>query len=328
MQFDQNGWLDVATEIDVTANSFTRQGQPLKYIVLHGTAGGTSAADVANYMKSTVGGSNPVSTHFVIGTDGAIVQCVPVSLASWGNGELDAGHVTFIPAESINPNLYTISIEHCKPSSDNSDALTPEQETASFALVNCLCETYRIAKQPGNGDSGIMTHAQFAPINRARCPGTYPWGRLWAFLENGGNMGITINTPGVSNFFAASGSMWICKSNKCTLGNAMLAFYQKFGGDHLCGLTYLGLPTGNEQAVPQMSGCSYQRFERAVLVYDPSHAIDNPPGSGSVYLAHLSTGVGEDPRVIELQAELDANDQAKTITSLKAKINAAVTALQ
>jgi len=331
MQFDKDGWLDIATEVDVTPNSFDRQGQLIKYIVLHGTAGGTSAVDVATYMKSTIGGNNPVSTHFVIGTDGEIAQCVPVSLASWGNGELDPGHVTFIPSGSVNPNLYTVSIEHCKPSADNSDQLTDAQEQASLALCKCLCETYGVAKQAGDANSGIMTHAQFAPINRARCPGPYPWDALWTYLEGtGGDTPMTIDLTSAlaASYFEGSASIWKCKINGHLVGHAILDFYRKFGGDAACGLTYLGLPITDEQSVVGYPTCTYQRFERGVLVYDPGHVYDKPPLSGSVYLAHLTGGVGQDPRIASLQAQLDTNLQAKMITQLKGKIQSAVKALQ
>ena len=96
MQFDQNGWLDEAIEIDCLENTSSRNGHTIKYIVQHGTAGGSSAEAIGNFYKSTVGGNNPVSTHFIIGKDGHIVQCVPLSLAAWANGYIGLGHAAFI----------------------------------------------------------------------------------------------------------------------------------------------------------------------------------------------------------------------------------------
>lgn len=201
MLFDSNGWLDVATEIDILENSFDRQGHQPRFIILHGTAGGTSAIDVANYMKGTVGSSNPVSTHFVIGQDGTIVQCVPLSLAAWGNGVItgtptaglgfrtagDEVHRDDWWNENVNPNYLTVSVEHCKPHDDNSDTLTPAQQAASFALVQCICDTYGIPKRFADAQGGIIGHFSIDVANRSLCPNTYPWQDLFNYLANGGN---------------------------------------------------------------------------------------------------------------------------------------------
>ncbi len=46
----------------------------------------------------------------------------------------------------------------------------------------------------------------------------------------------------------------------------------------------------------------YQRFERGVLAYDPQHVINSPPGAGDVYCMHIDSGLGQDPRISQLQA--------------------------
>jgi hypothetical protein len=90
-----------------------------------------------------------------------------------------------------------------------------------------------------------------------------------------------------SHFVTAPNGAWHCPKTNATIGGAILAFYQKFGGDALCGLTYAGLPTTSEIGVTGKAGVVYQKFERITLVYDPGHALDFPPGSGSVYAAHV-----------------------------------------
>ena len=53
-----------------------------------GTAGGSSAENIA------AGDQNPASngsTHYVIGQDGTVVQCVDESDAAWGNGRIETG---------------------------------------------------------------------------------------------------------------------------------------------------------------------------------------------------------------------------------------------
>jgi len=86
---------------------------------------------------------------------------------------------------AINPNLYTISIEHVKPSTDNSDQITTAQKAASFQLVQAICDHYNVPKRPGDIFGGIISHADIDSVSRARCPGHYPWGELWTFLKGG-----------------------------------------------------------------------------------------------------------------------------------------------
>src|SRR6266702_6928108 len=67
------------------SNAFIGQNNP-RFIVLHGTAGGTSAQAIANYFASTQGTSEPVSATYVVGQDGTVVQCNAESDGAWGEG--------------------------------------------------------------------------------------------------------------------------------------------------------------------------------------------------------------------------------------------------
>lgn len=187
MHMDDVGYVDVAIEIDYTDKSMSRGGYSPTHVVLHGTAGGSSAENVAAYFAAP---TTQASSHFIIGQDGHIVQGIPCSLAAWGNGVLTKGHAPYLP-DSVNPNLYTISIEHVKASTDNSDALTDVQAHSSFALINCICSAYSIPKRAGDAQGGIISHADIDPLNRSRCPGLYPWTGLYSYLQQGGStMGI------------------------------------------------------------------------------------------------------------------------------------------
>jgi hypothetical protein len=199
MKFDSLGWLDEAVEIDYLNKSMDRQGYAIKYIVLHGTAGGSSAQAIGEYFRDS---DVDASAHFVIGQDGTIVQGVNVLAAAWGNGVLTAGHASYF-SENINPNLLTVSIEHVKPSTDNSDQLTTIQAQKSFELIQCLCDTYNIPKHAGDASGGVISHADIDPINRSRCPGPYDWNGLWQYLAQGDSMvplgwkdsGATLTAP-------------------------------------------------------------------------------------------------------------------------------------
>lgn len=170
------------------ANFFVnRDGHKPLYIILHGTAGGTSAQGIANYFLSTVRTNNPVSSHYVIGTDGTVVQMVSESDGAWANGYLSTGHAAFWDATlaGANPNDITISIEHCKSSADNSDVLTNAQQAASFKLQYDICKRWGIPMRAANASGGITGHFSLDPINRANCPGPYPWNALWNYLQGG-----------------------------------------------------------------------------------------------------------------------------------------------
>lgn len=156
-----------------------RDGLSPRWVILHGTAGGTSAQGIAGWFQDS---RAQVSTHYVIGTDGAIVCCVDENNAAWGNGVLSTGHAAFWN-ESVNPNLTTISIEHCKPSENNSDQLTEAQKLASFGLIKRLCARWNIPLRAADGNGGIAGHCSIDPVNRQDCPGPYPWQELYAFLN-------------------------------------------------------------------------------------------------------------------------------------------------
>lgn len=284
MHFDNLGWLDEAVEIDYLNKSMDRQGQPIKYIVLHGTAGGSSAQAIGEYFRDS---NVDASAHFVIGQDGTIVQGVNVLAAAWGNGVLTAGHAAYLP-ENINPNLYSVSIEHVKPSTDNSDQLTSAQAQNSSELIQRLCDTYNIPKHAGDTSGGVISHADIDPINRSRCPGSYPWNNLWAYLKGDSSEVLSISQASQYFIETVKDQRWHCKSTGYDVADAILKYYQTCTATGLNGLSQYGLPTSGEQPHPTKKGVTYQEFERGVIVYDPTHADDSVLGiSGACYPGHL-----------------------------------------
>jgi hypothetical protein len=174
------GWIDAATEIDYGNKSMSRQGYKPTHVCLHGTAGGTNAEAIANFFRDTA----DASAHIIIGTDGEVVQGISMDVAAWANGLIDQPTMPWPP--NINPNYYTVSIEHCKASTDNSDQLTDPQKQASFQVIQTICDYYGITKRRGDVQSGIVSHADFDQVNRSRCPGPYPWDELLAYLQTQG----------------------------------------------------------------------------------------------------------------------------------------------
>ncbi len=60
-----------------------------RYIVLHDTESDAAPATIVDYWD---GADNGVAAHFVVGTDGTIVQCVPLDEIAHHAGYGDAGH--------------------------------------------------------------------------------------------------------------------------------------------------------------------------------------------------------------------------------------------
>lgn len=330
---------DESGALVIPNNNFfaNRGGLKPRYVILHGTAGGSTAQQIAAEFQQAQYGDNPVSSHYIIGQDGTLVQCVSEADGAWANGGITAGHDPWWTPD-INPNNITISIEHVKAANDNSNALTVPQQHTSFKLVENICNRWNIPKRAADAAGGITGHYSMDPVNRSRCPGPYPTDQLFLFLNSSPSnpteeeIVIDLNISGVAQFFEqAPGNVWRAKQTGKLVGNAILDYYRRFGNTALCGLTALGLPVTNEVGVPGFPGCVMQRFERGVVYFDPHHLIDRVPGAGAVYAAHLYQGFGQDPRLDQLQAQVNsltaqlkaaqqASADAAALTALKAKL--------
>ena len=92
-------------------NPYSRPGTPLERIndiVVHYTANpGTTAQQNRNYFNSLAQqngeSATSVSSHFIIGLDGEIIQCIPLSEISYASNDR---------------NFDTVSIECCHPEAD------------------------------------------------------------------------------------------------------------------------------------------------------------------------------------------------------------------
>lgn len=258
-----------------------REGHAVERVVIHKTGGGSSAPGIASWFQDA---RSQVSTNYVIGPDGTIICCCDECNGAWANGALTEGHdPMWDTLAGVNPNDVTVSIEFVDPATDNSSPLTDAQKAVGFPLIKRICQRWHLPMD----DRHIVGHNSLDPVNRRDCPGNFPWEDLWAYSKQEDTLQITLDVPAVKGFFvAAPGGAWHCPSTGCTVGGAILAFYQKFGNSGDCGLTHLGLPKSNEQGVQGHAGVVEQVFERATLRYDPGHVCDNPPGAGSVYLVH------------------------------------------
>lgn len=155
----------------LTVNKNSRPGiklRKVKGIVIHYTANpGTDAMANRNYFESRKNLSddtaNKVSSHFIIGLDGTIVQCIPLNEISYA---------------SNNRNSDTISIECCHP--DSSGKFSRKTYNSVIRLAGWLCAKYQIE------NSAIIRHYD---VTGKLCPLYYvnnpdKWNRLRKRIKN------------------------------------------------------------------------------------------------------------------------------------------------
>lgn len=123
-------------ELDVqllTVNEFSRPGIPIEQIngiVIHYTANpGSSAQANRDYFENLqYTQTTKASSHFIVGLDGEIVQCIPTSEIAYASNER---------------NDDTIAIENCHP--DESGAFTDATYHSLVDLTAWLCKKYGLS---------------------------------------------------------------------------------------------------------------------------------------------------------------------------------------
>lgn len=116
----------------LTVNPYSRSGRALKRvkgIVVHYTGNpGSTAQNNRDYFESLKDKKTTyASSHFIIGLNGEIIQCIPLNEISYASNER---------------NKDTISIECCHP--DESGKFTDETYQSLQLLVSALMSTYHL----------------------------------------------------------------------------------------------------------------------------------------------------------------------------------------
>ena len=147
LEIDQQSWSQQSSEgggqeqwqaegapyIDVellTPNSYSRPQIPIEqvnYIAIHYTANpGSTAMSNRNYFENLVTTQeNKVSSHFVVGLEGEVVQCIPTSEMSYATNSR---------------NVDTISIECCHP--DETGQFNDATYSSAVKLTAWLCTRF------------------------------------------------------------------------------------------------------------------------------------------------------------------------------------------
>ena len=153
----------------LTVNEWSRPGEALKKIkgvVIHYVGNpGTTAQANRNYFESLSSGSTATyaSSHFIIGLEGEVIQCVPL---------------TEIAYASNSRNGDTISIEVCHP--DETGEYGPETYARVVELAAWLCREFRL-----DPEKDVIRHYD---VSGKLCPLYYvehqeAWERLLADVE-------------------------------------------------------------------------------------------------------------------------------------------------
>lgn len=121
------------------------------------------------------------AANYSVDRQGIIRQHVMDWDAAWCNGEMHRPDLT-VPwiaechHENLNPNLFTISIEH---EGMSGVVLTEPQILATIALHRHLIAEHGIATDRQH----IVGHYQIDSVNKGHCPGAaFPWDRLMRSL--------------------------------------------------------------------------------------------------------------------------------------------------
>jgi len=149
-----------------------------------GRNGEKPIAIVLHIMEGTLEGSaswfndpqSGASSHYGIGKDGRIWQFVDETNAAWTNGQVNFPSWKLLKP-NINPNLYTISIEH---EGFPGEPWTEAMFQADVWLIHQILQRWQI---PADRDH-LIGHYEIDSINRPYCPGSgCPWDRLLAELR-------------------------------------------------------------------------------------------------------------------------------------------------
>jgi N-acetyl-anhydromuramyl-L-alanine amidase AmpD len=167
-------WCPFAVKRPIHSNNFQkgRGTQQVRAVVLHIAAGPLTA--VFPTFNDPNGGT---SAHFCIGKKGEIEQYVSVNDAAYANGLAWQNNQWICPQGNVvqptwkgllpklNPNLYTVSIEH---EGQSNDKWTPEMYDANLRLMQWLSEQFNLTFVP---DQTLTGHFAIDPLHKSACPG-------------------------------------------------------------------------------------------------------------------------------------------------------------
>lgn len=173
--------MDIVWKGNEHTNSSSREGRVPFVIVNHVSVGTMSSMD--NWFTDP---NNRVSSaHFGVAKDGRVHQYVSIDRMAWANGipreQFGQATAPVVQDMGINPNLYSVSIEH----EGYDGALTEAQFQASVRLHRYIRQYIKETwgKDFPLDSYHVIGHYQINPVQKANCPGPrFPWARLYQAL--------------------------------------------------------------------------------------------------------------------------------------------------
>jgi N-acetyl-anhydromuramyl-L-alanine amidase AmpD len=173
--------MDIVWKGNQHTNSSPRNGIVPFVIVNHISTGTMSSMD--NWFTDP--GNQVSSAHFGVARDGRIHQYVAVDRMAWANGipqsQFARATAQVVHDMNMNPNLYTVSIEHEGTNGD----LTEAQFQSSVWLHRHIRKIIRDTWQRDIplDTYHVLGHYQINPVQKPDCPGPkFPWARLYQTL--------------------------------------------------------------------------------------------------------------------------------------------------
>lgn len=173
-------WYPKAKRLPITTGEYNKnRGMPILAICNHITAGG----DSRDWLQHA---NNSSSVHFLIRVEGGkavVYQFMPIEWMAWANGRHSGVGNPFMPEwvrdyirQGINPNSFTISIEH--------EGVTPSAALYTGPMLETTIELHKwiaatvptVKVEHGR----LLGHFMIDNVQRPFCPGG-PGGKLFPF---------------------------------------------------------------------------------------------------------------------------------------------------
>lgn len=154
-------------------NKSTRRGYAPEIIVNHITDG--SAQSCISWFNSP--SNTGSSAHFLVARDGKVYQFVAIEDNAWANGinaaDMQNAKAAIVKAKGVNPNWYSVSIEHEGIYKQTGGALTAEQLESTIMLHRYIIAYVKdkYNKVIPADRQHILGHYEIDPRNKPNCPG-------------------------------------------------------------------------------------------------------------------------------------------------------------
>ncbi|MCL6605621.1 MAG: N-acetylmuramoyl-L-alanine amidase [Paenibacillus sp.] len=171
--------------------NFSGRGGHIPIAIVDHISGGTMAS-MDSWFTSP--GNTVSSAHYGVSKAGEIHQYVDITKMAWCNGisieSMPKATAAIIQELApINPNKYTVSIEH----EGTDGTLTEAQFTATVWLHKHISDEVKrlYGKAIILDEKHVLGHFQVDPVRKPYCPGPkFPWSRLYDALKSKGEENV------------------------------------------------------------------------------------------------------------------------------------------